>query len=205
MTNILTEKQEAVMNFIEEYQLAYGKSPTLKEMREHFCVTSDNSILKHLKALTEKGFIKKDDTPRGIQLLDRIKEKLSSKEFSLPVLGFIPAGGPVLTEEYVDSWMTVGEDLAKNSEDYFLLKVRGESMIDAGIFEGDLVVVDKKRTSKHGDIVVALVDNGNTLKRLIKKDGKTYLKAENQNYKDIYAENELLIQGVVTALIRRYG
>ncbi len=193
------------MNFIEEYQLAYGKSPTLREMREHFGVTSDNSILKHLKALEEKGFIKKDDTPRGIQLLDRIKEKLSSKEFNLPVLGFIPAGGPVLTEEYVDSWMTVGEDLAKNSEDYFLLKVRGESMIDAGIFEGDLVIVDKKRTAKHGDIVVALVDNGNTLKRLIKKDGKTYLKAENKNYKDIHAENELLVQGVVTTMIRRYG
>ncbi len=205
MTNILTEKQEAVMTFIGEYQLAYGKSPTLREMREHFGVTSDNSILKHLKALEEKGFIKKDDTPRGIQLLDRIKEKLASKGFSLPVLGFIPAGGPVLTEEYVDSWMTVGEDLAKNSEDYFLLKVRGESMIDAGIFEGDLVIVDKKRTPKNGDIVVGLVDNANTLKRLIKKDGKTYLKAENKNYNDIYAENELLVQGVVTAMVRRYG
>ncbi len=205
MTNILTEKQEAVMTFIGEYQLAYGKSPTLREMREHFGVTSDNSILKHLKALEEKGFIKKDDTPRGIQLLDRIKEKLASKGFSLPVLGFIPAGGPVLTEEYVDSWMTVGEDLAKNSEDYFLLKVRGESMIDAGIFEGDLVIVDKKRTPKNGDIVVGLVDNANTLKRLIKQDGKTYLKAENKNYNDIYAENELLVQGVVTAMVRRYG
>lgn len=193
------------MTFIGEYQLAYGKSPTLREMREHFGVTSDNSILKHLKALEEKGFIKKDDTPRGIQLLDRIKEKLASKGFSLPVLGFIPAGGPVLTEEYVDSWMTVGEDLAKNSEDYFLLKVRGESMIDAGIFEGDLVIVDKKRTPKNGDIVVGLVDNANTLKRLIKKDGKTYLKAENKNYNDIYAENELLVQGVVTAMVRRYG
>ncbi len=193
------------MTFIGEYQLAYGKSPTLREMREHFGVTSDNSILKHLKALEEKGFIKKDDTPRGIQLLDRIKEKLASKGFSLPVLGFIPAGGPVLTEEYVDSWMTVGEDLAKNSEDYFLLKVRGESMIDAGIFEGDLVIVDKKRTPKNGDIVVGLVDNANTLKRLIKQDGKTYLKAENKNYNDIYAENELLVQGVVTAMVRRYG
>ncbi len=205
MSEHLTEKQEAVLKFIEEYQLAYGKSPTLREMREHFNVSSDNSILKHLNALKEKGFIEKDDTPRGIALLQSVRERLEgTSAVKLPVLGFIPAGGPVLTEEYVDSWMEVGEDLAKSAEGHFILEVTGTSMINAGIFEGDLVVVDTKKTPRDGDIVVALVDNQNTLKRFIKKDGKVYLKAENEEYEDIYPETELRVQGVVQALIRRY-
>jgi len=206
MAEAITEKQEAVLKFIEEYQMAYGKSPTLREMRENFGVSSDNSILKHLKALEEKGFIHKDDTPRGIQLLSSIKEKLDmvSESVKLPVLGFVPAGGPVITDEYVNGYMTVGEELAKNSKDFFLLTVTGNSMIDAGIFEGDLVVVNKKKEPRDGDIVIALVDNANTVKRFIKKDGKVYLKAENKDYSNIYPENELTVQGVVTALIRQY-
>jgi repressor LexA len=206
MAETLTEKQEAVLKFIEEYQMHYGKSPTLREMREHFGVSSDNSILKHLKALEEKGYIEKDATPRGIQLLSSIKEKLdmASESVKLPILGFIPAGGPVITEEYVNGYMTVGEELAKNGGDFFLLTVTGNSMIDAGIFEGDLVIVNSKKQPRDGDIVVALVDNANTLKRFVKKDGKVYLKAENKNYNNIYPENELVVQGVVTALIRQY-
>lgn len=206
MDEILTEKQEAVLKFIEEYQLAYGKSPTLKEMREHFQVSSDNSILKHLKALEEKGYMQKDDTPRGIKLLSSVKERfdMAAESIRLPILGSIPAGGPVMTEEYINGYMTLGEDLAKNDKDFFLLTVTGNSMIDAGIFEGDLVVVNSKKTPRDGDVVVALVDNGNTLKRFVKKDGKVYLKAENKSYSDIHPKEELVVQGVVTALIRQY-
>jgi len=205
MNETLTEKQEAVLNFIEEYQLSYGKSPTLKEMREHFQVSSDNSILKHLKALTEKGYINKDDTPRGIALLDSVKEKLSGNlGLSLPILGSIPAGGPVLTDEYIEGNMKIGEDLASSAKNKFLLRVTGNSMINAGILEGDLVLCDMKRQPTSGDVVVALVDNENTLKRLVKNDGKYYLKAENPEYKDIYPIQSLSIQAVVTALIRQY-
>ncbi|MBI4234679.1 transcriptional repressor LexA [Candidatus Peregrinibacteria bacterium] len=207
MSDALTEKQEAVLKFIEEYQMAYGKSPTLREMREHFQVSSDNSVLKHLKALEEKGFISKDDTPRGIGLLNAVKEKLSAgiSSVRLPILGAIPAGGPVLSEEYVQGYMNVGEDLAANEKDFFLLQVTGNSMIDAGIFEGDLVIVDMKKEPRDGDIVVALVDGENTLKRFVKKGGAVHLKAENPAYKDIYAKDELLIQGVIRTLIRQYG
>ena len=204
MSEVLTEKQEAVLKFIEEYQLEYGKSPTLREMRENFNVSSDNSVLKHLKVLEEKGFIKKDDTPRGIGLLKAVKEKLEGSSVRLPILGFIPAGGPVLTEENIESWMEVGEDIARKPSEHFILRVTGSSMINAGIFEGDLVVVNSKKEPKDGDIVVALVDNHNTLKRFVKRDGKVYLQAENENYKDIHPQNELLTQGVVTALIRQY-
>lgn len=184
--------------------MSFGKSPTLREMREHFGVTSDNSILKHLKALEDKGMIEKDDTPRGIKLLNSIKAKLDSDVVKLPVLGFIPAGGPVLSEEYVEGFMDVGHDLAKNAEDYFILNVTGNSMIDAGIYEGDLVIVDIKKQPKNGDVVVALIDNANTLKRFIKEGNNMYLKAENKSYKDIHPVNELIVQGVVTSLVRRY-
>ncbi len=205
MNKTLTEKQEAVLKFIENYQLQNGKSPTIREMREHFQVNSDNSILKHLKALKEKGFIEKDDTPRGISLLQNVKEKLEGSEgIKLRVLGFIPAGGPVLTDEYIDNWMEVGKDLIDSKNDYFILQVTGNSMIDAGIFEGDLVIVNTKEQPKNQDIVVALIDNGNTLKRFIKTNEKVYLKAENKEYLDIHPENELIIQGVVEALIRKY-
>lgn len=206
MSDFLTDKQEAVLRFIEDYQMSFGKSPTIKEMREHFQVSSDNSIIKHLKALEEKGFIKKDDTPRGIQLLDSVKEKLHNvvESFKLPLLGAIPAGGPVITEENIDRWVNIGDDITAKKEGMFLLEVTGESMIDAGIFEGDLVVVDSEKKAKSGDVVVALIDGANTLKRFIKEANNTYLKAENKKYNDIYPVAELFVQGVVTALIRKF-
>lgn len=201
---VLTEKQEAVLKFIEKYQLKHGSSPTLREMREHFNVSSDNSILKHLNALKEKGYISKDDTPRGIKILDSVKKRLESATIKLPLLGFIPAGGPILTEEYIESWYDVGQDIVKKEEGHFLLKVTGESMINAGIFDGDIVVVDSKKSPRTGDIVVALVDNQNTVKRYMNEGGKVYLKAENPAYEDIYPEHDLSIQGVVSGLIRYY-
>lgn len=206
MEQFLTEKQQAVLDFIEEYQLNHGKSPTLREMREFFQVKSDNSILKHIKALEEKGFIEKDDTPRGIKLLQSIQEKLVSavESFNLPVFGTIPAGGPAAAQEYELDTINLSKDFVKNGSDFFLLRVSGVSMINAGIFEGDLVVVDAKRGAKEGDVVVALVDNGSTLKRLMKKDGKFYLQAENPDYEDIHPLGELEVQGVVVSLIRRY-
>ncbi|MFA6991773.1 MAG: transcriptional repressor LexA [Candidatus Gracilibacteria bacterium] len=211
MSDVLTEKQEAVRDFIEEYQLNYGKSPTLKEMREHFKVSSDNSILKHLKALEEKGVIEKDDTPRGIKMLKAVRERFNAaaETLKLPILGAIPAGGPVLTDEYIENWVNIGADIAgsgalKNPNNYFMLRVTGNSMIDAGIFEGDLVIANSKKQPQNGDIVVALIDEANTLKRLVKQNGRVYLKAENPQYKDIYPLSELSVQGVVTALIRQY-
>lgn len=198
----LTEKQGAVLKYIEKYQLKHGKSPTIREMREHFGVSSDNSILKHLKALEEKGHIKKDDTPRGIKIFESVKKRLESETVKLPLLGFVPAGGPVDTEEYIEGWYDVGPDISKGGESTFLLKVRGESMIDVGIHDGDLVVVDGKKPAKNFDIVVALVDNQNTVKRYIKDGSKIYLHAENKAFEDIYPEGELIIQGVVTSLLR---
>ncbi len=205
MSEVLTEKQEAVLKFIEEYQIENGSSPTLREMREHFGVSSDNSILKHIKALEEKGFIMKDDTPRGIKLLSSVKERLEAPECRLPLLGMIPAGGPVLSEEYIEKWVNVGDDAIYRMKDSYLLRVKGNSMIDAGIFEDDILIVCGSLEPKVEDIVVALVDNQNTVKRyMTDSKGRVYLKPENQNYENIYPEGELCIQGVVTGLLRYY-
>ncbi len=204
MAEVLTEKQEAVLKFIEQYQIKNGSSPTLREMREYFGVNSDNSILKHLNELKRKGFIKKDDTPRGIKLLSSVKERLQAPEIKLPLLGMIPAGGPVISEEYIEKWMDVGADLIYKVKDSFLLRVKGDSMVDAGIFEDDILVVCGSLEPGVHDIVVALVDNQSTVKRYMKDGKRVYLKPENPKYDNIYPEGELCIQGVVTGLLRYY-
>ncbi|HBB02478.1 MAG: LexA family transcriptional repressor, repressor LexA [Candidatus Peregrinibacteria bacterium GW2011_GWF2_38_29] len=201
----LTDKQSKLLRFIEKYQISNGGSPTLREMRERMKVSSDNSILKLLHALEEKGYIQKDGTPRGIKMLNSVRERLENvvNSFKLPVLGMIPAGGPVLTEEYVTDYVNVGEDLVYKPESW-LLKVKGNSMIDAGIMDGDTAIVCSSIEPNVFDIVVALIDNENTLKRLVKENGTTYLRAENPDYHDLIPMNELQVQGVVTGIIRKY-
>ncbi len=203
---MITEKQEAVLKYIESYQLGYGKSPTIREMREHFGVKSDNSILKHLKALETKGYLSKDDTPRGIALLNSVKEKLNAANnlIKIPVLGTIPAGGPSLAEEHVIDYFEVGSDMLKKPQGSFALRVTGLSMINAGILEGDFVIANREMRAKDGDIVIALIDGENTVKRYRCKEGKIWLQAENPEYSDIHANEYLQIQGVVTTVIRMY-
>lgn len=204
---MLTEKQKIIFDFIRDYQLENGGSPTLREMREYLKVNSDNSVLKHLNALVSKGYIEKGDTPRSIALLPEIKARLnnSSNSVSIPVLGTIPAGGPIISEESVVDRCNIDVSMIRNASNTFMLKVTGDSMINAGIFEDDLVLVDNSIEPRLGDIVVALVDNGNTVKRYMKdKSGRIFLRPENDKYSDIYPEREMSIQGVVTALMRTY-
>lgn len=203
---MITDKQEAVLNFIEQYQLKFGKSPTIREMRENFGVKSDNSILKHIKALEEKDYLQKDDTPRGIKLLNSVKAKLESATnlIRIPVLGTIPAGGATISDEHVIDYFEVGSDMLRKPQGSFALRVTGLSMINAGILEGDFVIANRDIPSKDGDIVIALVDGENTVKRYRSKGGKVWLQAENPDYDDIHAEDFLEIQGVVSTVIRMY-
>lgn len=198
-------KQRAVYEFIESYQMDHGASPTLKELREHFHVSSDNSILKHLTALEEKGWLQRDPTPRGIRLLNAVKARLQSPMIQLPLLGSIPAGTPTLTDAHVDAWVSVAENMVRHPKESYLLKVRGDSMINAGIFDGDTVIVHQRAHPKNQDIVVALVDHESTLKRFVFNGDRAYLKAENPDYPDIYPAEELTTQGVVTGLIRSFS
>ena len=193
------------MSFIEKYQMKNGSSPTVKEMREHMELKSDNCIVYWVKSLEKKGFIKKGCTPRSIKMLPSVRERLQTPVIKIPVLGHVPAGGPVDAEEYVEDFMTLAEGTVRRPDDCFVLKVIGDSMIDAGIFNGDYVIVDSKRPATKGDYVVALVDNGSTVKTYAKDgQGRPYLHPENKDYKDIYPEQNLQIQGVVIGLTRWY-
>lgn len=202
----LTKKQAKLLKFIEKYQWEHGSSPTLREMREHFDVSSDNSILKHLTGLQKKGYIQKDDTPRGIKMLTSIREKMdvAAGIISVPLVGTIPAGGPVTAEENTIDTFDIGKSLMPINPGAFLLRVTGNSMVNAGIYEGDMVMVSPGERVRSGDIVVALVDGQNTVKRYINDKGKVFLQAENPEYENIYPTEELQIQGVVTGLIRNY-
>ncbi|EKD93386.1 MAG: hypothetical protein ACD_28C00158G0003 [uncultured bacterium] len=202
----LTEKQQKLLTFIEQYQWENGASPTLREMREYFGVSSDNSILKHLKALEEKGYIEKADTPRGIKQLTSIKQQFeaAAELIKIPLLGTIPAGGPVMAEENILGVFEVGKGFMKATKGSFLLRVTGNSMINAGIHEGDMVIVAPDQVPRSGDVVVALVDGENTVKRYVEEGKNVYLKAENPEYENIYPEQTLEIQGVVTGLVRNY-
>jgi repressor LexA len=202
----LTKKQKKLLKFIEKYQWDNGASPTIREMKEKFGVSSDNSILKLLNALQRKGYIKKGDTPRSIKMLASIREKMdiAAAVISVPLVGTIPAGGPVAAEENVLETYEIGKGLMPSSSGAFLLRVTGNSMIDAGIYESDMVMVAPNQPVRSGDVVVALVDGESTVKTYIKEGAKVYLQAENPEYENIYPTGELQIQGVVTGLIRNY-
>lgn len=202
--NTLSEKQDLVLAFIEQFQLDNGYSPTIREIKEHIGVQSDNSVLKHLKALEQKGYIEKDPTARGIKILESVQNQSAQPDITLPLVGAIPAGTATLCEENIDAWIAVAENLVPYPQQSYLLKVRGESMIGAGIHDGDTVVVRQQQIPKNGDIVVALIDGMNTLKRYVFNGQQAYLKAENPEFTDIYPAQELTVQGVVTSVFRNY-
>lgn len=201
---LLTPKEKILLEFIEKYQFKHGASPTVREMREAMELKSDGFVVYCLKSLESKGAIQKGDTPRSIKLLPSVQEKLHANFVKIPVVGHIPAGGPVVSEENVEDWVSFEEGSVKDAKDCFILKVRGDSMINAGIFDGDFAIASMKRQPKLRDIVVALVDGGSTVKRYMTERGRIYLKAENPKYKNIYPESDLQIQGVVVGMMRWY-
>lgn len=200
----LTPKEKTLFEFIEKYQLKNGASPTVREMREAMDLKSDGFVVHCLEKLVSKGVIKKGDTPRSIKLLPSVQEKLHANFVKIPVVGHIPAGGPVASEENIEDWMTIDAEQVKGAKDCFALKVRGDSMTGAGIFDGDFVIASMNRQPKPRDIVVALVDGGSTVKRYMTERGRPYLKPENPKYKNISPESDLQIQGVVVGVMRWY-
>lgn len=201
----LTERQAAILDFIETYQLEHGFSPKISEIQEAFEIKSVNGVIKHLRALEKKGQIQRDNTARGIGLFEKVKQRLTSSIMQVPLFGSIPAGNPQDLTEHIEGYIPFDTNtLGKNLKEVYALTVRGESMIDAGIFEGDQVIIERTQAFP-GDIVVGLVDGENTLKRLMKeKTGVMYLKAENAQYPDIHPMNALEVQGVVRYLIRKF-
>lgn len=199
----LTPHQRTVLNYITEFQSKRGYSPSLSDLATAFGVSSKNSIAKVVNTLVNAKFLEKD--PKGrIKIIAQTRDDDGGMSaMTLPLFGPIAAGFAAPVEEHAEEQITIENYLVKNRSSTFLLRVKGDSMIDAAIYEGDLVVVDRSKQPKPGDIVVGVLDGEFTLKRLKKDKGKYYLQAENPAYPDLFALEELNVAGVVVGLMRK--
>lgn len=196
-TDLLTPRQREIYDFLKDKILNRGYGPTVREIGTHFGIRSPNGVMCHLKALEKKGLITREShMSRAIQLSERPQQRMS-----LPLAGQIAAGSPVLAEEqdeYVDFSPLFDTD------DHFCLRVKGDSMIEDQIANGDYVVVRKQKTCRDGEIVVALVDGQEaTLKRFYREPGRIRLEPANSSMKPIFSNN-VEVLGIVEGVIRRY-
>lgn len=202
MKKEITDRQKQLLKFIVEQVREYNLPPSISEMAEFLKVSSKNGVAKLLNALEDNGFIKTSGKARGIEVLESLGDSLERDIIRIPLLGHIQAGSPHLAEEQIEDWINMPSTFIKGRRDVFLLKVRGDSMINAGIFEGDLVIVRPVREAKNNDIVVALLHDEATVKRFVQIKNRSYLKAENPDYKNIYPKEDWMIQGKVVGVIR---
>ena len=202
MSEEITKRQKELLQFIIKQIRDFNLPPSISEMATFLGVKSKNAVAKLLNTLEDEGFIKTSGKARGIQVLNALGESLEKGLISVPLLGNIQAGVPHLAEENIEEWINLPQTLIKNRRDVFLLKVRGDSMVNAGIYEGDLVIVRPTHDVKNNDIVVALLHDEATVKRFIQIKNRAYLKAENPDYKNIYPKEEWMVQGKVVGVIR---
>lgn len=200
----LTARQQQVYDFLAEYISARGYPPTLQEIAQHLHVSGNLGVLRHLKALERKGMITRSPgSSRSIALVGRAR----SDSVTLPLVGTVRAGLPQLADEEIEAYLTVDSSLVKD-KDSFLLRVMGDSMIEAHIMPGDLIVVRPQSAAENGEIVVALIDGEATLKRFYREREEIRLKPENSAMKAlIYRadDTEVQILGKVTGLCRSLG
>jgi repressor LexA len=200
----LTTRQQQVYDFLAGYITDQGYPPTLQEIARHLQVSGNLGVLRHLQVLERKGLINRSPgSSRSIVLADRSR----SEPLELPLVGTVQAGLPQLAEEQIETYLAVDSSLVKGKGS-FLLRVRGESMIDAHIMPGDLVVVRPQPSAENGEIVVALIDDEATLKRFYREGEEIRLKPENSSMKSlIYRERDAQVQilGKVTGLCRPLG
>jgi|SRR6267142_2854208 len=202
---VLTPKQQKVLDFIHSENLAGRPAPTHRELADHFGFNSTRAAACHIQALKRKGFLENDPgRARSLQVtspLVRLRRRLAD----IPLFGSIPAGFGQEREQEADGCVTVdvGTLGFKPSRNTFALRVTGDSMIGKHICDGDIVVLEHGPEPRHGQIVAALIDRKSTLKTFILKNGKPFLKAENPKYPDLIPSEELMIQGVFRALVRK--
>jgi repressor LexA len=201
----LTKKQQQMLDFILKWQRTEGATPSRQEIAGHFGFRSPNSVTGHLRLLRQKGFLESDPgKARSLRVTSPLA-KLRSLIVDIPLFGSIPAGLPQTREQDAEGCVSVDvESLGyKPTRNAFALRVSGDSMIGKHILDGDFVIMEHGAEPRNGQIVAALIDGASTLKTFVLKNGKPYLKAENPKYPDLIPAQELMIQGVFKALIRR--
>lgn len=203
--NTLTKRQEDTLNYIKSYIASHGYPPTVREIASELNVSSPATIHAHLSKLSEKGFIKKEDTKnRAIELL--VKNEFSNTNDSIidvPLLGKITAGSPIEAIENPGEFFSLPSYLVPNDKEVFTLLVDGESMINVGIYDGDYVIIERRNTARNGEIVVALTDeNEVTLKTFYKESDHVRLQPENDTMEPIILPN-VTILGKAIGLYRK--
>ena len=203
MNDQLTERQTKILDYIRYVTKSRNYPPSVREIGEAVGLSSSSTVHNHLNQLERRGLIKRDPSKsRTVQLVrDQNADNQRRNAVSVPIVGNVAAGAPILAEQNIEEHMLLSSEMAQ--EGYFLLRVRGESMINAGIFDGDLVLVRPQKEASNGAIVVALVDGDATVKRFERGNGHVKLIAENPAYEPIVTTNVSLV-GVVRGVIRMF-
>ena len=199
---MLTDRQRSILDFIQNEQREKGITPSTREIQKHFRFASQTSVMQYIAALERKGFL--DRHARKARALITPVQKVRITD--VPIYGQIPAGMATLTEQTVEGHVSLDTRSANVSKGgkTFALRVRGDSMIDAHILDGDIVILEDRKDVQSGDIVAALIDGETTLKRYVMEHGRPYLKAENSRYPNLTPARELRIQGVMVSLVRKH-
>jgi repressor LexA len=198
----LTARQKAIYDFLLKTIREKGFAPSIPEIGRQFKIASTNGVSDHLKALEKKGYIRRVGK-RAIEVVNALGKTVLSATRDVPVLGRVPAGKPLFSEENIEGILSIPDDMGSGK--LFALQVKGDSMIGAGILDGDKVIVKQQGTAENGEIVCAMINGEATLKRFFKKDGVITLKAENDKYAPIaVSEGEFRIAGRVVGLLRKF-
>jgi len=202
----LTERQQAILSFIKKEIQDKGYPPSVREIGEAVGLKSPASVHSHLKSLEKLNFIRRDPSkPRAIEVLYDSSDitSLEKEMIQIPVVGKITAGQPIFADENIEDYFPVPVDyLSSSAKDLFILEVKGESMIEAGVFDGDYVIAQKQNYANNNDIVIALTEDGATVKRFFKEKDHICLQPENTSMKPIII-NDVYILGKVIGLYRK--
>ena len=212
----ISKRQQSIYDFICAYTKDHGYPPSVREIGAAVGLASPSTVHMHLKSLEDKGYIHRDSNkPRTIEVVDdgaatadsgekivNVSQDLSANTISLPLVGRVAAGVPILAEQNVEELITLPTSLVSDASS-FVLRVRGTSMINVGILDGDYIVVKEQHDAHNGEIVVALIDDSATVKTFYREDGQVRLQPENDLMEPIYVRNPTIL-GRVTALVRSF-
>lgn len=197
----VSEKQSEIYEFLKTYTDNKGYPPSVREICEAVGLKSTSSVHGHLKRLESKGLIRRDPTkPRALEIIDN---SLKKEMVNIPIIGKVTAGLPILANENVEDTFPIPLDYIRHNKELFMLNISGDSMINAGIFDGDLAIIEECKTANNGEIVVALIENEATIKRFYKEKNHIRLQPENDNM-DAIIVDDCIILGKLVGLFRTY-
>ncbi|WP_026651200.1 transcriptional repressor LexA [Butyrivibrio proteoclasticus] len=200
----ISKKQQEILDYIKEQILERGFPPAVRDICKAVNLSSTSTVHSHLATLERNGYIRRDPTkPRAIEIIDDSFNMIRTEIVSIPVIGQVAAGTPILAEENIDSYIPIPASMCPKGANAFILNVKGDSMINAGIHNGDQIFVKQCNTAKNGDQVVALIDDSATVKTYYKEDGHIRLQPENDSMDPIIVD-DCTILGKVFGVMRFY-